>query len=96
MEENYNHLEWDTDCFGFGVARIIKAKLDETELSEILRILRDKGYRMVYWYVPAELNEISRIADAGCPDDGCAWRLRPGLIRDQALNQGHLAGFGNS
>ncbi|MEI6609645.1 MAG: GNAT family N-acetyltransferase [Deltaproteobacteria bacterium] len=55
---------WDTDCFGFGVARIIRTAPDGAELSETLSILRDKGYRMVYWYVPAMLHETSRIATA--------------------------------
>ena len=64
MEENYSHLAWDTDCFGFGVALIVRTAPNEAELSETLRILRKNGYRMAYWYVPVELHETSRIAQA--------------------------------
>lgn len=62
MRQNFMHLEWDTAFFGFGVARIIQSNLDEAELSNTLKILRDRGYRMVYWFVSAEQKETIRIA----------------------------------
>ena len=87
MEENYNHNAWDTDCFGFGVARIIKTTMDETELSETLRILREKNYRMVDWLIPAELQQISSMAKSygGClADEKITYvKRRTGLLRQQ-------------
>jgi dTDP-4-amino-4,6-dideoxy-D-galactose acyltransferase len=62
MEENYSHLAWDTDCFGFNVARIMQNSPNADELFGTLRTLRDNNYKLAYWYVPAEQYETSRIA----------------------------------
>lgn len=62
MKQNYCHLEWDTDFFGFRVARIVHTDLNEAELSDTLKVLRDNNYRLVYWRVPAEQYASSRIA----------------------------------
>lgn len=56
------HLEWDTKFFGFGVARIRQAVLDEADLSKTLEMLRENNYRMVYWQISADQYESSRIA----------------------------------
>jgi len=62
MKENYIHLEWDTTFFGFGVARIVQAEMDDDQLSETLKFLRDNNYRMVYWQIAADQYESAKIA----------------------------------
>lgn len=62
MEQSFIHLDWDTKFFGFGVARIMQAELDEAELSKTLEMLRDNDYRLIYWQIPVGKPESSRIA----------------------------------
>jgi len=64
MEQNYVHLEWDSDFFGFNIARINKIDIDDAGLTSILQELKTKNYRMVYWYIPVEQSETLRIAQA--------------------------------
>ena len=64
MEQNVAHLDWDTNFFGFGVARIMQADLDDAELSQILGILRSRSYRLVYWQIPASRSQLSLMAQA--------------------------------
>ncbi|MCX6027646.1 MAG: GNAT family N-acetyltransferase [Chloroflexi bacterium] len=45
------HLEWDTTCFGFGVARMSPSAVPG-EVAGILTALREANYRLVYWSVP--------------------------------------------
>jgi dTDP-4-amino-4,6-dideoxy-D-galactose acyltransferase len=42
-------LPWDTEHFGFPVARVTETDLDDTSLSEALRAAARKGVRLVYW-----------------------------------------------
>jgi dTDP-4-amino-4,6-dideoxy-D-galactose acyltransferase len=46
----YELLEWDSSFFGFPVARIRPNSLDKTELSAILRQLREAGIVLAYWF----------------------------------------------
>jgi dTDP-4-amino-4,6-dideoxy-D-galactose acyltransferase len=62
MAQSFEHLEWDSDFFGFGVARITQTDLNATELSETLRILREKNYRLAYWQFPAANEESNQFA----------------------------------
>lgn len=62
MISNYIRLKWDSDLFGFNVARISNFNFDSRELASILQGLKSEKIRMVYWYVPANLKEHSRIA----------------------------------
>jgi len=55
-------LDWDTEFFGFGVARIVVSEMNEAELSDTLRKLREEGYRLVYWQLPAANSESNQIA----------------------------------
>lgn len=64
MEQNYSHLEWDSNFFGFNVARINRVDIDGTGLISTLQELKSKNYRMVYWYVPVEQAETLRFAQA--------------------------------
>jgi len=59
---SFTHLEWDTAFFGFNVARITQTDSDGADLTNILRFLRDKNYRLAYWCIPAETAESSLIA----------------------------------
>jgi len=59
---NYLHLKWDSDFFGFKVARIINDELDDAALSKTLKHLRNAGYRLVYWLFPVSYEKAFRIA----------------------------------
>lgn len=62
MERNYSHLEWESNFFGFNVARIDKIDIGDTGLTSTLQELKSKNYCMVYWFVPSEYREIASIA----------------------------------
>jgi dTDP-4-amino-4,6-dideoxy-D-galactose acyltransferase len=86
MDQNFTHLEWDTDFFGFSVARIMRTAPDEAELSKTLKMLHDNNYRLVYWYIPAGQHESSRIAQA-----------HSGFLADEKVTYvKELAGISNS
>jgi dTDP-4-amino-4,6-dideoxy-D-galactose acyltransferase len=44
-----SRLLWDSDYFGFPVARIAPAELDDAALSAALRSAREQSVRLVYW-----------------------------------------------
>lgn len=45
----YKILEWDSEVFGFNVAKIMPDSLGSTELEEILNDLKKKNVSLVYW-----------------------------------------------
>lgn len=51
------HLAWDTSHFGFGVARV-SPTASTPELAAGLAALRQAGYRLAYWSVPAGHDEL--------------------------------------
>jgi len=53
MEKYWIKLEWDSEFFGFNVARIIRLDLDAGQLAAVLRELKRRRYRLVYWNIPA-------------------------------------------
>jgi dTDP-4-amino-4,6-dideoxy-D-galactose acyltransferase len=63
MRLDYSQIEWDSNVFGFKVAKITEPNLDSLSLKEILLDLKTQGYRLVYWVVPSDqlnLIEIGR------------------------------------
>lgn len=64
MREIHTHLDWDSDCFGFKVARIIPADLTESELRATLDHLGRNNYRLVYWQLAADEDAGLRLAQA--------------------------------
>lgn len=42
-------LDWDTEFFGFGVARILPTKMDKAELRAVLSDLRRQKISLAYW-----------------------------------------------
>jgi dTDP-4-amino-4,6-dideoxy-D-galactose acyltransferase len=62
MQKDYVHLQWDSDCFGFKVARIIPIDIDDARLASILQELRFNNYHMVYWDVPSEYRMVASMA----------------------------------
>lgn len=62
MANNYLKLEWDTAFFGFNVARISSIDMDARGLTSIIQELKSEAYRMVYWSVPSEQQDLARIA----------------------------------
>ena len=45
----YDRLDWDSDFFGFEVARINAPELDEVELRTALETLEAKRFALAYW-----------------------------------------------
>ena len=64
MRKTYTHLGWDSDFFGFKVARILPIALTESELSHTLDRLKQENYRMVYWQLPADAAGSCQLAHA--------------------------------
>lgn len=54
MGQDFIHLDWDTNLFGFGVAKITLTNPDKAQLSQTLKILRKNNYRLAYWHIPVE------------------------------------------
>ena len=63
MKEYWEHLKWDSDFFGFSVARITAAA-DVRLLTVLLEDLKAKRYRLVYWNIPAANGLMSGAADS--------------------------------
>ncbi len=60
-------LDWDTEFFGFPVAKITESRLSKDELEAILKTLKEEGVRLVYW--PSD-SEDSASMEAGLARDG--------------------------
>ncbi len=48
---NFQILEWDSNFFGFGTARVLPAYLEKETLEKILKKLQTRGIRLAYWSV---------------------------------------------
>jgi len=46
---DYKILEWDSDFFGFTVARVVPARLDHDRLGVCLARMKQSGVRLAYW-----------------------------------------------
>jgi len=71
MIQHTLRLEWDSDFFGFDVAQITSLDIDDKGLDSILRELKSRNYRMVYWNIASGQQEIVSMANAhgGFPAD---------------------------
>ena len=49
MTSKYNFLEWDSDYFGFKVAKILPNKIDTSTLEKIIGDLKKSNTSLVYW-----------------------------------------------
>lgn len=47
-------LEFDTTLFGFNVAKILPNKLSVDELAKVIKTLKNKNARLVYWATDAD------------------------------------------
>ena len=56
MSPNYDHLEWDSDFFGFNVARMTMIDFDEIHFLSTLKSLKNENYRLIYWSLPPSVN----------------------------------------
>lgn len=64
--ELLNRLPWDSDYFGFPVARIAAAELKDAALSAALRCARNQHIRLVYWATtPNRLVSAETLAEFG-------------------------------
>jgi dTDP-4-amino-4,6-dideoxy-D-galactose acyltransferase len=46
---DYHILDWDSDFFGFPVARVIPDRLDHDRLSDCVAQMKQNGVRLAYW-----------------------------------------------
>jgi dTDP-4-amino-4,6-dideoxy-D-galactose acyltransferase len=51
MSKGYHHLEWDSEVFGFKVAKLTISEYDEPHLLSTLKRLKENNYRLVYWFI---------------------------------------------
>lgn len=58
----YQILEWDSNCFGYRVARIIPLYLTSSELQGVLSELSSEKVRLVYWFVDSQDRVVNMIA----------------------------------
>lgn len=49
MNSLFTLLDWDSNLFGFAVAKLNPTHLTELELTEQLALLREKGVKLCYW-----------------------------------------------
>lgn len=52
MSPSYDHLKWDSDFFGFNVARMTMVDFDKIHFLSTLKRLKNKNYRLIYWSLP--------------------------------------------
>jgi len=63
-QEAYDHLAWDTDTFGFNVARVTARGPGRQPLRDILRDLRSRNYRLVYIFAdPGDGTTVREVLD---------------------------------
>jgi len=56
----YQILAWDSDFFGFTVARISSTHCDAGQLGSILTVLRNQRVRLAYWSTSETLDQVQR------------------------------------
>jgi dTDP-4-amino-4,6-dideoxy-D-galactose acyltransferase len=61
MSLKYQTLEWDSNFFGFNVAKVIVTDVERVSLRETLDDLRLNRYRLVVLHVPVNIKDISDI-----------------------------------
>ncbi|AHJ99017.1 GNAT family N-acetyltransferase [Hymenobacter swuensis] len=50
-EYGVQSLPWDSQFFGFPVGRLKGKRFTEAQLREVIRLAREEGWRLVYWFV---------------------------------------------
>ncbi|RSK35362.1 GNAT family N-acetyltransferase [Hymenobacter metallilatus] len=51
IEYGVQSLPWDSQFFGFPVGRLKGKRFTEEQLREVIRLAREEGWRLVYWFV---------------------------------------------
>lgn len=57
MVLSYELLPWDSNFFGFGVARLLTNQAGKSNLAETLALLKTQNVRLVYWATDPESRE---------------------------------------
>ncbi|MDQ4139476.1 MAG: hypothetical protein M3142_03015, partial [Bacteroidota bacterium] len=89
MEEKlYEHVAWDTNTFGYKVARITASQVSPVSLTKLLSLLKHQGYQLVYWSVNPEnifLNIVAEQAGGLLADEKLTFTtlLSTGLLLKQ-------------
>src|SRR5438105_5188851 len=50
VHPSLERLAWDSEFFGFPVARITPANVNDAELLQVLRSARDNSISLLYWF----------------------------------------------
>jgi dTDP-4-amino-4,6-dideoxy-D-galactose acyltransferase len=69
MKNGYLHLGWDSEVFGFKVAKLTIAEYDESYLLSILKRLKENNYRLVYWHGRGAEEEILKMHGGNLVDE---------------------------
>ena len=62
MVSKYQILEWDSDFFGFAVAKILPKKMYYDQLQNVLIHLKTQNVKLVYWAVDSANKGSHRVA----------------------------------
>lgn len=62
MESKFKILQWDSEFFGFGVAKIVPSQLNSTELDDVIKKLRSNQITLSYWASDPEDHESQIVA----------------------------------
>lgn len=60
--DNYKLLDWDTNFFGFPVARITEEEITKQQATDLFATFQEQGIILVYWSFNAEKDELDSIA----------------------------------
>jgi len=58
----YTNLKWDSDFFGFNVAKLNTNNIDDAQLKATLNELKNKNYKLIYWSVSPDNYNLNKIA----------------------------------
>lgn len=61
-KKNYEILDWDSERFGYKVAKITTEDVDNKSFRNLLKDLSSKGIRLVYFFVPPKNKSLNRVA----------------------------------
>jgi dTDP-4-amino-4,6-dideoxy-D-galactose acyltransferase len=62
VEPKFQVLKWDSEFFGFRVAKLVSSQLNSAELDDIIRQLRSNRIKLAYWASNPEDSESQVVA----------------------------------
>lgn len=91
-------LDWDSDFFGYKVAKIRASNLDKDELKKLLSSLSDLNVKLVYWFVDPN-DEISKKAakynNGFLADNKITYKIDLSNFHPKKIDKQHLHSYLN-